>query len=76
MVWYQSPTAYDDKFGRRLQEPSDGSLSARTLAVSGGGGGGAPSSYAVAGYLEYQGGKFIERFEGLTPQLPISTCRS
>lgn len=63
MVWYRSPAAYDEKFGRRLQPPQDGSLSGRTLALSGGGGVGEPSSYAVEGYLNYQGEKFIERFD-------------
>ena len=43
MVWYRSPAAYDEKFGRRLQPPAEGSLSAEALAASGGGGVGAPS---------------------------------
>ena len=36
MVWYRSPAAYDEKFGRRLQPPAEGSLLAevRTLTLA------------------------------------------
>lgn len=61
MVWYRSQEAYDRKFGRALQEA--GSVAAAALASSGGGGAGAPNSYAVEGYLEHQGTKFVERFD-------------
>ena len=62
-MWYRSPTAYDEKFGRALQAPAAGSISARALTVSGGGGVGAHNSYAVECYLDYQGEKFVDRFD-------------
>ena len=64
MVWYRSAEAYDDKFGRHEQLTSPGSVSRRALDKSGGGGRGAPPSFAVEGYLEHQGQKFVDRFDG------------
>lgn len=63
MVWYRSAEAYSQKFGRKHQPPTPGSPSARAIASSGGGGRGAPDSYAVEGYLDHQGVKFVERFD-------------
>ena len=63
MVWYRSPEAYEEKFGRQEQVAIPGSPAAKALANAGGGGRGAPSSFAVEGYLEHQGAKFVDRFD-------------
>ena len=63
MVWYRSPLAYDQKFGRRSQPPTPNSPHKRALEHAGAGGAGAPPSYAVEGYLDHQGTKFVDRFD-------------
>ena len=63
MVWYRSPLAYQQKFGRRQQPATPGSPAAHAVNASGGGGRGAPDTYAVEGYLEHQGTKFVDRFD-------------
>jgi len=66
MVWYRSQQAYDAKFGRDSQPPSPRGVAAKANSASGGGGAGAPPTYAVEGYLEHQGQKFLERFDANT----------
>ena len=63
MIWYRSHAAYMAKFGRALQPPMQGDVAESARLSSGGGGEGAPPNYAVEGYLEAQGRKFISRFD-------------
>ena len=71
MVWYRSPEAYQAKFGRRQQLARMGSPSPRARSAltpkarveSELDEGAAAHSYAVEGYLEHQGEKFVERFD-------------
>jgi len=68
MIWYRSQQAYDRKFARDPQPPNGGGVAERANLTSGGGPtmGGAPPTYAVEGYLEHQGLKFIDRFDANT----------
>ena len=63
MIWYRSQPAYDAKFGRAPQAAHPGGAAAQAQCVSGGGGVGAAPTYAVEGYLEHQGTKFVRRFD-------------
>lgn len=69
MISYRTAKGYQDKFGREMQTPRTG----------GGGGGGAAAEsgssapsygsnapWQVKSYLEYQGVKFIDRFDPIT----------
>lgn len=61
MIWYRAHPAYMAKFGRQLQQPKVGDAADTARLSSGGGGEGAPPNYAVEGYLEEQGRKFLRR---------------
>lgn len=61
MIWYRAHPAYMAKFGRQRQQPKLGDAADSARLSSGGGAEGAPPNYAVEGYLEEQGRKFLRR---------------
>jgi homoserine O-acetyltransferase len=53
MVSYRTPVGYSEKFGRKLQNPDSPPY-------------GKAASFQVKSYLEYQGKKFLSRFDPVT----------
>lgn len=61
MISYRTSRGYDAKFGRRVVPPSAGEG-----AEGGGVGYGSRAKWEVKSYLEYQGQKFLARFDPVT----------
>lgn len=53
MISYRTPVGYSEKFGRKLQTPESPPY-------------GSNANFAVKSYLEYQGKKFLSRFDPVT----------
>jgi homoserine O-acetyltransferase len=53
MISYRTPVGYSEKFGRKLQDPESPPY-------------GSNAKFAVRSYLEYQGTKFLSRFDPVT----------
>ena len=53
MISYRTPVGYSEKFGRKLQNPESPLY-------------GSNAKFAVRSYLEYQGTKFLSRFDPVT----------
>ena len=60
MVSYRTPQGYVSKFGRRHQKPANDNDDSNTPAY------GADAKWQVKSYLEYQGAKFLSRFDPVT----------
>jgi homoserine O-acetyltransferase len=60
MVSYRTPRGYCDKFGRHMQPGSEVSLSSSSPPY------GSLAPWKVKSYLEYQGSKFLTRFDPVT----------
>lgn len=58
MISYRTPQGYRGKFGREIQESKDASSTSPVY--------GSDANWQVKSYLEYQGIKFIDRFDPVT----------
>ncbi|KAG7355123.1 homoserine O-acetyltransferase [Nitzschia inconspicua] len=58
MISYRTPTGYENKFGRHLQSTEGGDTEPPAY--------GSNAPWQVKSYLEYQGIKFIDRFDPIT----------
>lgn len=62
MISYRTPMGYRTKFGRHLQQPSSSSSASSDGAALYG----SQAPWRVKSYLEYQGVKFLSRFDPVT----------
>lgn len=62
MVSYRTPTGYSSKFGRKLQQLPSGSAGGDDDSPPYG----SKAAWQVKSYLEYQGAKFLGRFDPVT----------